>query len=225
MTHRPEALDKFQRRISYFFEDRSLLVLALTHRSFGHKNNERLEYLGDSILGFVIAEALYRRFSTLSEGDLTKMRSRLVRGQTLSSIARELEFGEMILLGSGELKSGGADRDSILADAFEAVIGGIYLDGGMESARAYVLARFQTLLDTISPKQLKDSKTRLQEMLQKRGLPLPTYAVLGQTGEQHNLIFTVSCTITEPAGSFEATGSSRRLAEQKAAQLALSALD
>jgi len=219
-----DSLERFQQAIGYTFGDQSLLVLALTHRSRGHRNNERLEYLGDSILGFVISEALYMRFPKLSEGDLTKMRSRLVRGRTLAARARNLNIREVVLLGGGELKSGGSDRDSILADTLEAVFGAAYLDGGFDVAKNLILTVFSELLDTIGPESLKDAKTLLQEMLQKNNLPLPVYEVIKQSGEPHKLVFTVTCTIRDLNRSFTAAGRSRKLAEQAAAGKAIESL-
>ncbi|NKB62837.1 MAG: ribonuclease III [Gammaproteobacteria bacterium] len=228
-VHNELILTAFQKKLGYSFSDRDILILALTHRSRGHRNNERLEYLGDSILGFIVADELYRRFPRLGEGDLTKMRSRLVRGKTLVDLARGLNLGEVILLGAGELKSGGSDRGSILADGFEAIIGGIYLDSNLDMTRVCVLKLYDELLDGISPESLKDNKTRLQEMLQKTNEELPVYEVIEQSGAQHNPIFRVSCTIftsgsmegATGGSTFVAQGSNRRLAEQAAAGLAL----
>ncbi|NKB77992.1 MAG: ribonuclease III [Gammaproteobacteria bacterium] len=218
-------LEKFQSRLGYSFKDRYLLVLALTHRSKGHRNNERLEYLGDSILGFIIAGKLYHQFPKLGEGDLTKMRSRLVRGKTLTALARKLDIGAVMLLGAGELKSGGADRDSILADAFEALIGAIYLDSNLDVTSGCVLKLYENLLDSISPESLKDNKTQLQEMLQKANTDLPIYDVIEQLGSQHNPVFKVSCVVPGTELAFIADGSSRRIAEQAAAELAIDGLE
>jgi len=219
-----DAMERFQQAIGYTFADQSLLVLALTHRSRGYLNNERLEYLGDSILGFIISEVLYTRFPKLSEGDLTQMRSRLVRGQTLVKQARNLNIREVVILGDGELKNGGSDRDSIITDALEAVFGAAYLDGGFNAARNLILSIFSELLDNIGPERMKDAKTLLQEKLQKNSLSLPVYEVIKQSGEPHNLFFTVMCTIQDCNRSFIAEGRSRKLAEQNAAKKAIESL-
>ena len=201
------------------------MAQALSHRSVGSPNNERLEYLGDSILGYVIAEFLYHRFPELPEGDLTKMRAALVCQKTLSSLARELDFQAHLIMGSGEVKSGGCNRDSILSDAFEAVVGALYLDGGMSAVKHVLEKLYQELLETIKPAELKDSKTLLQEVLQKQELPLPVYQVIEQSGQAHRLTFTVSCTVPGIESAFIATGNSRKKAEQSAAALAVEALN
>jgi ribonuclease III len=221
-----KTLTTFSRRIGHAFSDISLLELAMTHRSFGGQNNERLEFLGDSIVNFVIAEALYERFPQAREGQLSRLRARLVRGQTLAELAREMSFGECLRLGSGEMKSGGHRRDSILADAVEAVLGAIYLDAGMDVARARVLAWYAERLESIDLQDTqKDPKTRLQEFLQSRQSPLPRYEVVSVEGEAHDQTFTVECHVqlldTHTLGS----GSSRRHAEQQAAELALLQLE
>jgi len=218
-------LGVLETRIDYIFNDQSLLGKALTHRSFHRRNNERLEYLGDSILGFIIADSLYHQFPKLPEGDLTKMRARLVRGSTLADIARQVKLGEFLSLGEGEMKSGGFNRDSILSDAMEAIFGAVYLDGGFRSAKTMILKQFAERLISISPQNLKDNKTKLQEMLQKLDKPLPVYEVTSQSGKPHELVFEVSCAIDHQQSPFQAKGSSRRAAEQQAASLAISALD
>jgi len=218
-------LGVLETRIDYIFNDQSLLGKALTHRSFHRRNNERLEYLGDSILGFIIADSLYHQFPKLPEGDLTKMRARLVRGSTLADIARQVKLGEFLYLGEGEMKSGGFNRDSILSDAMEAIFGAVYLDGGFRSAKTMILKQFAERLISISPQNLKDNKTKLQEMLQKLDKPLPVYEVTSQSGKPHELVFEVSCAIDHQMSPFQAKGSSRRAAEQQAASLAISALD
>lgn len=217
-------IGRFETRLDYIFNDQELLRRALTHRSFQKQNNERLEFLGDSILGFIIAESLYHQFPRAPEGDLTKMRARLVRQSTLAELARKLGISQFLILGEGELKSGGADRDSILSDALEAVFGAIYLDGGFRNAKAIVLKLFADKLIEINSEDLKDNKTRLQEMLQKEEKPLPVYGVLNQTGEAHDLTFEVKCEIEHPDSPFLAQGRSRRTAEQNAAELAIRAL-
>jgi len=218
-------LDRLQRRIGYQFKDQELLLLALTHRSFAGRNNERLEFLGDSILNFIAAEALFQRFPQAREGQLSRLRARLVKGVTLAELAKGFELGDHLRLGSGELKSGGFRRESILADATEALIGGIYLDAGMEAARERVLAWLDqhiealTLVDTN-----KDPKTRLQEFLQSRQCELPRYEVIDSSGEAHCRVFRVDCRVSLLGDPTFGEGNSRRLAEQQAAQQALIAL-
>lgn len=221
-----KSLPAFSRRIGHSFRDNSLLELAVTHRSFGGQNNERLEFLGDSIVNFIIAEALYERFPQAREGQLSRLRARLVRGQTLAELAREMSFGECLRLGSGEMKSGGHRRDSILADAVEAVLGAIYLDAGMDVARARVLAWYAERLESIDLQDTqKDPKTRLQEFLQSRQSPLPRYDVVTVEGEAHDQTFTVECHVELLDSQTLGTGSSRRHAEQQAAELALLQLE
>jgi ribonuclease-3 len=220
-----QALERLQRRLGHQFADSELLTLALTHRSFAGRNNERLEFLGDAILNFVAGEALYERFPQAREGQLSRLRARLVKGETLAVLARGFELGEYLRLGSGELKSGGFRRESILADALEALIGAIYLDAGMDVARARVLDWLEgelqglTLVDTN-----KDPKTRLQEFLQSRGSELPAYSVVDIQGDPHCRTFFVECTITLLNEKTCGQGASRRIAEQVAAAAALSAL-
>ncbi|MDP5206502.1 ribonuclease III [Alishewanella sp. SMS9] len=208
------------RKLSYEFQQPALLEQALTHRSCKGQHNERLEFLGDALLGLVIAEALFERFPETREGDLTRMRSALVKGVTLASIAQELGLSEFLRLGPGELKSGGFRRESILADALEAIIGAIYLDSGMAACKAQIMLWFAQRLQEITPGQQKDSKTLLQEYLQGLRKPLPTYDVIATVGEAHQQTFTVRCTVPGMP-PINATGSSRRKAEQDAAQLAL----
>ncbi|WP_415882155.1 ribonuclease III [Neptuniibacter sp. QD72_48] len=210
------------RRIGHPFADESLFELALTHRSCGKKNNERLEFLGDSILNFVIADDLFARFPQAKEGELSRLRARMVKGVTLSEVARELGLGDYLRLGSGELKSGGFRRDSILADAVEAIIGAIYLDSDMETARGFILSWFKARLEKLDLNEtLKDSKTRLQEFLQSRRLALPTYELINVEGEAHDQTFYIDCTVAGLAKPAKGIGSSRRQAEQEAAKHAL----
>lgn len=219
-------LQGFSRRAGHEFADIGLLELAMTHRSFGGRNNERLEFLGDSIVNFVIAEALFRRFPEAREGQLSRLRARLVKGQTLAELARELELGQCLRLGSGEMKSGGHRRDSILADTVEAVIGAIFLDAGMEVAKARVLAWYAERLESLDLQDTqKDPKTRLQEFLQSRQSPLPRYDVLAVEGEAHAQTFTIECQITMLDTTTVGVGSSRRHAEQQAAEKALALLE
>ncbi|NUY57119.1 ribonuclease III [Salinivibrio sp. MA351] len=217
--------DKLQREIGYQFSSAALLELALTHRSANGTHNERLEFLGDSILSFVIAEDLYHRFPKVDEGDMSRMRATLVRGNTLAEIGREFSLGEVMRLGPGELKSGGFRRDSILADAVEALIGAIFLDSDINRVRDIILQWYQQRLETIEPGvSQKDPKTRLQELLQGKRKPLPSYTVMKVKGEAHNQEFTVECQISGLERSVIGKGSSRRKAEQAAAELALQKL-
>nr|WP_221187789.1 ribonuclease III [Halomonas stenophila] len=216
----------FSRRIGHDFAQPELLELAMTHRSYGGRNNERLEFLGDSIVNFVIAEDLFQRFPQAREGQLSRLRARLVKGQTLAELAREMAFGECLRLGSGEMKSGGHRRDSILADAVEAVIGAIYLDAGMDTARSRVLAWYAERLEAINLQDTqKDPKTRLQEFLQSRQVALPRYEVVSVEGEAHAQTFTVECHVEMLEEHTLGIGASRRHAEQQAAQQALARLE
>jgi len=206
------------KQLDYVFRDGALLARALTHRSHSSRNYERLEFLGDSILSFVVADVLYDRFPQLSEGELTRLRATLVRRETLATLARALALGDCLDLGSGELKSGGFDRDSILADALEAVFGAVYKDGGIEAVRSVVLRLYQPILDGIDPNSiLKDPKTRLQEFLQRKSLATPAYSVLEVSGEPHRQHFVVECRVPGLAEAVRGEGSSRRYAEQAAA--------
>lgn len=218
------SVEALARRLGHEFKDPALLELALRHRSSGLKNNERLEYLGDAVLGMIIAEALFQRFTGAKEGELTRARARLVKEPTLAEIARAFSLGPVLSLGSGELKSGGRDRDSILSDALEALIGAIYLDAGFDVVRSVVLNWYADRLDDINPQKLqKDPKTRLQEWLQSKGQSLPIYTVEQETGEPHNRHYRVSCLI-EGQAPYMGEGTGRRRAEQMAAQTALEAL-
>ena len=214
------------RRLGYTFQNVALAEQALTHRSFGAMHNERLEFLGDAIVNFLIAEALFARFPATREGELTRMRASLIREETLADIARDLRLGEHLKLGSGEMKSGGFRRESILADTLEALIGAMYLDGGIESCTLRVLDWFAARLQQIAPGEInKDPKSRLQEWLQGRAKALPVYILAATRGEEHNQEFDVVCTIPSLAQQFPGSGSSRRTAEQAAAQLALDFLE
>lgn len=206
-------------RLGVGFTDPGLLELALTHRSYGSANNERLEYLGDAVLSFAVAELLFRRFPAASEGELSRYRASLVSGESLAVIAADLGLGEHLRLGEGELKSGGQRRATILADALEAVFGALFLDQGLESARTVAGRLFGDALAALpEAAALKDPKTRLQEWLQGRGLARPAYAVLEVSGEPHEQHFRVRCEVAELGLAAEAEGSSRRRAEQEAAQ-------
>lgn len=218
MSLTPIQLREIERRLGYNFKDHGLLYQALTHRSAGEGHYERLEFLGDSILSVVIAEALYHRFPKSPEGDLSRMRATLVCGDMLANVAREFELGKFLNLGPGELKSGGFRRDSILSDAVEAIIGAIFLDSDIEKVQDIVRAWYKPLLDDIRPgDSQKDSKTRLQEYLQSRQLSVPEYEVSATEGQAHNQRFTVTCSVEPLAKPVIASGTSRRKAEQNAA--------
>lgn len=213
------------RKLGHIFTDEALLKTALTHRSYGTPNNERLEFLGDGILDFVIAASLFHRFPGLPEGDLSRLRANMVRQESLHRLAQELKIGDVLRLGEGELKSGGAQRPSILADALEAVFGAIYLDAGFAAAQQVIERLYAPLLDELKPGQFqKDAKTRLQEWLQGRKKPLPRYQLLETTGAAHIQRFEVACEIDNPALRTIGHGSSRRIAEQVAAEQALKEL-
>lgn len=218
-------LDRLERRIGYSFKDQDLLILALTHRSLGGRNNERLEFLGDSVLNFVAAEALFERFPEAREGQLSRLRARLVKGVTLAELAKGFELGEYLRLGSGELKSGGFRRESILADTTEAIIGAIYLDSGMAVACERILFWLTEHMESLTlVDNNKDYKTRLQEYLQGQHCDLPQYEVTDASGEAHCRVFRVECRVTPLAEQTFGVGSSRRLAEQEAARKALIAM-
>lgn len=212
--------------IDYLFKDPHLLREALTHRSLGAGNNERLEFLGDSVLNLVIAMRLYESRPEAREGDLSRMRARLVRGSTLAEVASAIELGQQIKLGEGELKSGGFRRSSILADAFEALLGAIFIDGGYAACQGVVLKLFDPLIDSLpAADDLKDPKTRLQEWLQGRGRALPRYTLVGEEGADHAKQFHVACRLTDDGTEVKASGRSRRKAEQAAASLILELLE
>lgn len=213
------------RRLGYSFNDPSLLRQALTHRSHGTPNNERLEFLGDGLLNFVVARMLFERFPKLPEGDLSRLRASLVNQQSLAEIAGSLELGDQLRLGEGELKSGGFRRPSILADALEAVIGAIFLDGGFAAAEQVLQRLYESLLKVIDPNAMgKDPKTMLQEVLQGRRLALPQYSVIDVSGESHEQHFRVECAISELSVRTHGEGPSRRAAEQQAAKAAFERL-
>jgi len=219
-------LRHLEKGVAYQFKDAALAEQALTHRSANRLNNERLEFLGDSVLGFLIAEELSLRFPLAPEGELSRMRAGLVNQQSLADIATRLGIGELLILGPGELKSGGRQRASILADALEAVLGAIYSDGGLDACRACVLRLFDgQLLKHISSELHKDAKTQLQETLQARALPVPRYEVVTVEGTDHEQIFVVSCHVTLLPDATTGKGRNRRLAEQDAAGQALRAIE
>ena len=215
-----------EREFGYRFTDDEMLARALTHRSAGGRHNERLEYLGDAALSLLVAEALYTRLPNAPEGHLSRLRASLVRRSTLAAIARELGFSQRLRLGPGELKSGGFRRESILSDALEAVLGAIYLDGGLDALRPVVLRFYGRRLDELpAHEDLKDPKTLLQERLQARGLPLPVYRLEAVEGEDHKQQFTIACGIEGVPDEVTGLGSSRRAAEQAAAAGMLAQLD
>lgn len=212
------SLDGLSQNLGYDFKDPQLLQVAVTHRSAGGQNNERLEFLGDAALGYIVADWLYTLFPDADEGQLSRLRASLVKKETLADIARSAAVGDYLHLGSGELKSGGFRRDSILADALEAILGGIVLDSGFEACRACVQRLFSSKIHEISVlDELKDPKTRLQEYLQSRKLDLPVYEVMKVTGKSHNQRFYVECRVAGARQSSQGKGSSRRRAEQAAA--------
>ena len=212
-------MEKLQKNLSYQFSDIELLNKALTHRSVSKNNNERLEFLGDSVLGSIISEELYSRHSNIDEGQLSRLRSHLVRGNTLANLAKKLNISENLKLGQGELKSGGFRRESILADTFEAILGAIFLDSDYLTVKKVVLNLFSDLLNEVkSEESLKDFKTQLQEMLQKKGYDLPKYELLQTKGKDHNAVFYVSCHVEVLKIKVEKNAKSIKRAEQACAQ-------
>jgi ribonuclease-3 len=207
-----------EKKLGYQFHDPKLFEQALTHRSAKGQHNERLEFLGDTILSTIVSKALYLKFSQATEGELSRMRSLLVCGPSLAAIAHQFELGDFIQLGTGELKSGGFRRESILENTFEAIIGAIYLDSDFLTTESLLLVWFASRLEAIDPSQAqKDPKTRLQEHLQQHKHPLPTYEVIATKGKDHNQTFTVACSVVNFIEPITAQGSSRRKAEQEAA--------
>lgn len=224
-VERQAKLQQLSNKIGYEFNDLDFLQRALTHRSVGAKNNERLEFLGDSLVNFMIADILFHQFTMLPEGDMSRVRAHLVKGDTLAVIGKEYALSDYLVLGPGELKSGGFRRNSIIADAVEAIIAAVYEDGGLDACRALVERFYAKRLAELDPKNIgKDPKTRLQEYLQSRQEPLPEYSIISVNGAAHAQEFTVSCYVERLNTKFEATASSRRKAEQKAAETALEAL-
>ncbi len=222
MVQNIPPLSTLEKDLGYQFQERGLLEQALTHRSYGARNNERLEFLGDAILNFVIAHALYEQFPGAHEGQLSRLRARLVRRQTLAEIAREISLGDHLIMGTGELRSGGFGRDSILSDALEGIIGAIFLDGSLESVQSNLLVWFKSRLEGLSlDDSQKDSKTRLQEFLQSQGAMLPDYVVTATIGKAPDQVFTVECRSDMLTGTAQGEGGNRRVAEQVAAAKAL----
>ncbi len=212
-------LDGLARSLDYEFRQPELLEAAVTHRSAGSRNNERLEFLGDAALGFVVAEWLFEAFPEAREGQLSRLRASLVKRETLAEVARGLDIGDYLRLGSGELKSGGFRRDSILADALEAILGAILLDRGYEACRACIHRLFADKVAALSPgDELKDPKTLLQELLQSRKLGLPEYDVISVSGKAHQQHFVVSCRVPDLDLTVTGEGRNRRGAEQAAAR-------
>jgi ribonuclease-3 len=215
-----------EQHLQYQFRDPALLEQALTHRSASTQNNERLEFLGDSLLNFSVARQLYDRYPSEQEGNLSRLRSALVRGVTLADVGRELELAPQIILGPGEKSTGGTQRDSILANAVEAVLGAVLLDGGFETADLLIVKLFSGRLDNLPDAgSLKDPKTKLQEWMQARGIGLPVYKVKSVSGEAHRQSFVVACDVEELSSRVEGRGRSRRQAEQNAAEEMLSKLN
>lgn len=218
-------LNELEKKLGYTFNNKQLLEAALTHRSFGKENNERLEFLGDSILNFTIGEQLFNQFPTAAEGQLSRLRANLVRGETLTKVAKELELGPHLRLGTGEQKSGGEQRTSILADSVEAIIAAIYLDANMETCQQQILIWFKKYLNKVSLDRLeKDPKSELQEFLQSKQLPLPEYELINVSGKDHAQIFEVACKVAPLEEPMTAKNTSRRKAEQDAAAKTLSEL-
>lgn len=219
-------LKSLQASLAYQFSDPELAQLALTHRSANASHNERLEFLGDSLLGFITAELLFENNPEATEGELSRMRASLVSKPALAAVARKLGLGEFLLLGSGEKNSGGSDRDSILADAVEALIAAIYLDGGMEPCKAFVAEiSGSKLAKGVAAAKRKDAKTRLQELVQARGESLPNYEVVEISGAAHEQVFHVSCQLESMRVDAEGSGPSKRLAEQQAAKNVLDSIE
>ena len=220
-----KMINNLYKILGHSFKEESLLREALSHRSMGAKNNERMEFLGDSILGFIISVELYKKFPKASEGELTRLRASLVKGETLASCARELSLDQYLRLGPGELKSGGHKRQSILEDALEAIIGALYLDAGIEVAKSCVLKWYKSRLECIDMSYVsKDPKTELQEWLQAKQLALPKYEIVNIQGEEHEQTFTIRCIAESIDIAVEAEGVSRRKAEQSAARNVLKRL-
>ncbi|HUH59273.1 MAG TPA: ribonuclease III [Candidimonas sp.] len=215
-----------EQALDYKFTNSVLLQQALTHRSHSAHHNERLEFLGDSVLNFVVAALLFERFPKIDEGDLSRLRANLVKQSSLADIAIKLSLSQHLRLGEGELKSGGFRRPSILADALEAVLGAVFLDGGFVAAQRVIARQYEPILVSVNPKTLgKDPKTLLQELLQARKLDLPTYTVIATHGAAHNQLFEVECLVPKLEIRVCAGGASRRAAEQSAAELAIGAID
>jgi len=220
------GMQHLEQSLRYQFKERDLLRQALTHRSYAGKHNERLEFLGDGVLNFVVAALLFKQFQRIDEGDLSRVRASLVKQDTLAQLAQQLQVASYLRLGEGELKSGGFNRPSIQADAVEAIFGAIYLDGGFAAVYKVIEQLYRPLIEQSDPKTLgKDAKTLLQETVQALRMDLPVYTVVDTQGAAHDQTFVVSCTLDQLGINTRAKGSSRRSAEQAAASLALAAID
>lgn len=212
-------------KIGYEFEKKSFLKDALRHRSTKGRNNERLEFLGDAVLNFIIASTLYKKHPHTKEGELSRLRANLVKGETLAALGKEFDLGDYIELGPSELRTGAFVRKSILADAMEAIVGAIYLDGGIAACEKCVLSWYNNRLnEPVNQQSQKDPKSRLQEYLQARQLPLPQYSILKIEGVSHNQVFHIHCEVTGVSTTTQGTGANRREAEQKAAEAFLKTL-
>jgi ribonuclease-3 len=218
---RPFLIEQLEKRLGHAFAKRALLEEALTHRSFGQPHSERLEFLGDAVLGLIVSMALLDRFNQANEGALSRSRASLVRATVLHQVALELEIGGCVRLGAGEARTGGAAKASILGDTLEAVIAAVFVDGGFSAADGVVRRLFGARLASLEPELTKDSKTQLQELLQRRGLSLPAYTVVATRGEAHQQAFEVQCSVAELQCSARGYGSSRRSAEKAAAHALL----
>lgn len=220
------GMQQLEKSLNYQFKDRELLKQALTHRSYASQHNERLEFLGDGVLNFVVAALLFEQFQRIDEGDLSRVRASLVKQDTLAQLAQQLHIATYLRLGEGELKSGGFNRPSIQADTIEAIFGAIYLDGGFASIYQVIERLYRPLIDNSDPKTLgKDAKTLLQETVQALRMELPVYTVVDTQGAAHDQTFVVNCTLKQLGINTQAKGSSRRSAEQAAASLALAAIN
>lgn len=221
---RQSDIGPLQQRLGYQFHNTQLLRLALTHKSYAKQNNERLEFVGDAVLGYLVGSMLYRKYPDVQEDALSLMRAELVRGRTLALLAKELGLAPLLLLGSGELKSGGRERDSILANAVEAIIGATHEDGGIQACVELVDKLYAQRLENLDAQSLKDAKTQLQELLQGQGLELPVYEIQDVSGADHQRQYCVSCSVAALDKKASASASSRRGAEKAAAQLVLAQL-
>lgn len=219
-----EAVVFLQKHLGYVFTEPNLCIQALTHRSYGAQHNERLEFLGDAILDFLITDVIYRTNPAASEGELSNMRAHVVRGEQLTKVGEVLQLGDLLLLGVGEENAGGRQRPSLIANAVEAVIAAVYLDGGLEKCREVVDQLFAPILDSLTPTVGKDAKTTLQEYLQSRHLPLPVYELVARHGSDHNARFTMACVVAALQERAEGEASSRKQAEQLAAKKILARL-
>ena len=220
-----DLLDSLQQRLAYTFGSRSLLVQALTHRSYGSPHNERLEFLGDAILDLLVGEFLYHTYPAAKEGELSHMRAQAVCGESLAESGQQLQLGDCLYLGAGEAGSGGRQRESSIANAVEAIIAAVYLDGGMEVCRTVTHHLFASVLEKMEPGAVKDAKTRLQEYLQARHLPLPQYRLIARAGSDHNASFTMECDAAALEMRAASTAPSRKKAEQLAAEEILKKLE